>query len=340
MKKLLILIVLLSASASVRAQILAEVYRNIDCANCRQPDDGLEQFVAQNPNLKITTVYLHTDFPSPVDPFFLASQTDVSHRFYDVYQQSSTPLAAIDGFVAGTSLSSWKQVIGVAPSLPVTVSAQAADTNGIITVHMHIEGGSGAQVRPYVMLLESKIIYDNQKSYGKLDSWDNIFRAMIPGKDGGDAFTLGGSHDFTYTFDVTGKGYIESNLSIVAFVQEVAAQPSPNNTSYLIDGFGVSTVTINSAVTPQTETSVSLGAPMPNPSATAVSVPFTLPTAATVKIVVSDELGREVATIANGTYSEGSSTAVFNPQVRRPGVYVVTMSADGVLVGTKKIVLQ
>ena len=37
-------------TTSANAQVLAEVFRNTDCANCRTPDDGFEQFIAQNPN--------------------------------------------------------------------------------------------------------------------------------------------------------------------------------------------------------------------------------------------------------------------------------------------------
>lgn len=331
---------------SVRAQILVEVYRNIDCANCRQPDDGLEQFVqqynAQNPTKPITIVYFHTDFPSPVDPFYLASQTDVSSRFYDLYQQSSTPVAAVDGFVAGTTLSNWKTTINLASQRPIpgTVTVTAADTNGMITVTMIVSGSGGKQVRPSVMLLESNIIYNNTKSYGTPASWGNIFRAMIPAKNGGDPFVLSGTNTFTYKYDATGKGFNESNLSVVAFLQDVAPQASPNASSYLTEGFTMAPVVQNSSVEPTPATASALGIAMPNPAHGSVSIPFSLTSPAQVRITVSDELGREVATIANGVFGEGNNSAVFSPADPRPGMYVVTMTVNGAFVGSKKIILR
>lgn len=62
-------------------------------------------------------------------------------------------------------------------------------------------------------------------------------------------------------------------------------------------------------------------------SGTAV-VPFSLPEAADVRLVVYDALGREVAVLADGTHEAGRHTATFEGGTLAPGVYLARLVVE------------
>lgn len=72
-----------------------------------------------------------------------------------------------------------------------------------------------------------------------------------------------------------------------------------------------------------------LDAPFPNPATGAVTVAFSLPSAADARLDVFDVLGRRVATLADGTLAAGRHRATFSPDGLPAGVYVVRLAADG-----------
>ncbi|MEO1477876.1 MAG: T9SS type A sorting domain-containing protein [Bacteroidota bacterium] len=70
-----------------------------------------------------------------------------------------------------------------------------------------------------------------------------------------------------------------------------------------------------------------LGAPFPNPATRAVTVPYRVPAAqgGSIRITVSDVLGREVAVVVEGLKPPGAYEAVLNTSAFAPGVYIVRM---------------
>ncbi|HXC06072.1 MAG TPA: hypothetical protein VNZ86_15045, partial [Bacteroidia bacterium] len=223
---------------------------------------------------------------------------------------------------------------------PGTLTATAAiDASGKVHVDLHATGSSaGVEVKAYAMLVESGINYNNTEGYGNPDGdiWNNVFRAMIPGSTGGTAFTLNGPNDFHYIYDPTGKPWNLQNCKIYAFIQEVPA--SADHVSHPIDAFAVATIApLNGVSNSEMSRSSSLGTPVPNPSTTTAQIPFQLAAPSNVRIVICDDLGREVQTIFN-RFAEGSSFASFTPSGLARGIYYARMYADGAFVGSQKIV--
>ncbi len=67
----------------------------------------------------------------------------------------------------------------------------------------------------------------------------------------------------------------------------------------------------------------------PNPFKTSTKVSYVLPVASNVLLTVSDQLGRTVATLANGVLGAGVHEAVFNAADFPNGVYRYTLQAEG-----------
>ncbi|MBS1517759.1 MAG: choice-of-anchor B family protein [Bacteroidetes bacterium] len=76
----------------------------------------------------------------------------------------------------------------------------------------------------------------------------------------------------------------------------------------------------------------------PNPFNPLTSITYHLPRQEFVKITVTDELGRQIATLVNEVQQKGSYSAEFKADGLSSGVYFYTISA-GKFVSTKKMVL-
>jgi hypothetical protein len=320
-------------------KVLAEIFRNTGCVPCKQTDPNFEAFAAQQGDIQI--VYIHNKAPDPVDPFAIATGGDaiVRQNFYGV---QGDPTVFIKGFNAGTgaqTLDNWKTLAAnpAASTYSATLTASVSVTGNIVTIDLHADGTSGGkQVRPYAMLVESGIMYDNSAGgYGNPpnNTWDNIFRSMIPAAAGGDPVVISGPIDFHYTYDASGKPWVFSNCKIIAFLQEVTAQ---TQSSHPIDAFTVASV--KSAVKDFNANATSISAPVPNPSQSFARIPFHVAAPANVKIVINDGLGREIAVVYNGFVLDSESSAIFMPASVSNGIFYARMYANGAFVGMQKLI--
>jgi hypothetical protein len=72
----------------------------------------------------------------------------------------------------------------------------------------------------------------------------------------------------------------------------------------------------------------SLGQNLPNPVESETVIPFTLPHAGWVSLKLYDVSGREIATLANNRYAEGSNSIPFNAKGLQAGSYYYVMQAE------------
>ncbi len=359
MKKVLFLLVLLACTTSAKAQVLAEFFSNTDCTNCVVPDGLYDDYIQAHPELNIIQVIYHNMTPFLNDPFYLASQGDVDAR-QDTkssnahYYVEGNPVGVIDGIFSATgstSFPTWKTSTEEAVSFgklqaTVVVTAAVSDNSQMkidikVTVTPSVDK---VYVLPYVMLVESGIVFANPKHFGNPKSgvWNNIFRAAVPRKDLGEAFVLTDT-TLHYSYNATGKSWNMSNMKVVVAMQDVnpVGKSGSGLYSFAMYGIGQSAQGIPLSAVSQTSSFASnLGEPTPNPASSSVSIPFTLAQPSFVHIAVNDMLGRSVAILANAVMSEGNNSVVFAPNEHTTGVYVATMTVDGKFIGSKKIVLR
>ncbi|MDH7515847.1 MAG: kelch repeat-containing protein [Bacteroidota bacterium] len=82
----------------------------------------------------------------------------------------------------------------------------------------------------------------------------------------------------------------------------------------------------------------SLSGNYPNPFNPATTVRFDVPTTSFVRLIVTDALGREIGTLADGEFTAGSHHVVFDAAGLPSGVYYVTMRSGG-FVATRPMTL-
>jgi hypothetical protein len=85
---------------------------------------------------------------------------------------------------------------------------------------------------------------------------------------------------------------------------------------------------------------ICIGSVMPNPSASAIIVPFTLDRSSFVTLGLFDTSSRAVYLVADGFYQTGNHTASFNTVDVAGGVYLLRLEALGRSVSETCVVLK
>lgn len=92
---------------------------------------------------------------------------------------------------------------------------------------------------------------------------------------------------------------------------------------------GLITVGLKPDATPAPPTSLRLEALFPNPFRTAVTVRYTLPAPAHVRLAIYDLLGRRIALLVDGLQSAGEHVTTWKPASLAAGLYLVRLEAAG-----------
>ncbi len=338
MVRLLVVLSLIVLSGVSYAQIIAENFRNTDCANCKVPDDQYEAFIAANPSYEVILVNYHSSFPSPQDPFYLASKDDVNPRNNIFYGIISNPFMYVGGYSAGSKVSDWKTLTQEAAAItsPLTVTLEKSIANNIITIHATVNGSSSMQVRPFALILESDIVYNNTLSYGNPPSgkWNDIVRAIAPTPNGDEPVLISGTKHFIYEYDATGKGWNLNNIHLVFFLQQVTKVTPGNN--YPILGVGKTEFTKSVKKAKEFE-GYSLEHRGVNPFTGKNYMKMNLKQPAQVKILISDILGNTVATALDEFISSSEYGTDLNMQGLNEGVYFARMFVGNQQVDVVKI---
>ncbi|HET9135332.1 MAG TPA: Omp28-related outer membrane protein [Candidatus Kapabacteria bacterium] len=335
---------------SAAAQVIAEDFRNIGCANCRDGDDAYEAFIAANPDYDVTLIYIHNDAPTPSDPFYFASKSSVDMRGtqYNVFGDPTLfiqgAFVVADGGTFFSKAKSFTQDVAAAlksnpPTAHLALSS-SANSDGTFSIKVDVSGSqiSAAGVKLYVDVIESNIFYINAASYGRTtgDMWNNMLRKTLPDPDGTDAFTVN-NNSYTFTLDTTGTGWNSKNIKLVAFIQD---SKKVGSNSYPI--YAVAKAPLETLDAPSSENGkqTAVGNASQNPFSISTSFQLELLKPSYVKASVSNSLGQTVATIIDGVVTQPTSTLSFKPGSLSAGIYYVTVTVDGKPTATRTVIYR
>ena len=320
--------------------VLAEVFSNINCSNCKLQDPPFEDYLLDKPNIVLITY--HNGNTDLTDKFFLVARQGRSDLYRDqLYNFSADPVAAINGKTSGFSAQVWEDDCSKATHLPpLTVNAYKK-ADGLIYIHVKNTLSLSSAQRLNVALVESKILYTNTLAYGCPPgcSWDNIFREMLPTPDGF-LFTPTGSDEYTYSFDPTAddvnlETWNPDNMQAVAWLQDDQGATKKVEALGVVSLANLSTGGVSNSVTPSASLRV-LG----NPSKGHAQFWLTIPSPAHVRLTLSDMLGREVRVLTDQRLSEGQTSVEMNETALAAGCYVVRMFVDGTEVDHAKLLVE
>ena len=135
----------------------------------------------------------------------------------------------------------------------------------------------------------------------------------------------------------TNLGYIQLLADHkIKYVAENLIDPSlvnPDPDMYIPSGVGVSTKT-------DIVKDFNLFQNYPNPFNPVTTITYTLPKTSNMKICVYDLLGNEVATLVDGTRSEGTHTTLFDGANLSSGIYIYKLQTEGRVISKKMALLK
>lgn len=338
---LLALFSFLSRAASAQQKFIAEVFANINCSNCRLPDDQFATYLASHPD--ICQINIHDKNTDPTDLFYLAANPSAENRdnFYSAGAGLADPVAFINGTFAGQGKNNeplWERTHQLsAPLSPITVTKSVAE-DGVITLNFSVVAAKPAKL--YVALKESKVIFHNTEQYGETpgDLWNDIFRSMLPTPTGSSKNFVG-SQSFTVTYDPSSNSdWNVENMQAVIFVQEV--QESDATHSHPMESMAVVALGSTNAVR-GSEGSYSARLHLTsNPTPRLSHVGVELPTASAVRVTLTDLLGRTVQTLADTKMPAGSTSIQLEGNGIPAGCYFLQLLVDGHEADHTKVVIQ
>lgn len=107
-----------------------------------------------------------------------------------------------------------------------------------------------------------------------------------------------------------------------------------------LDDIVINRVVGNSVEGDEIPSQITLNQNYPNPFNPSTSISFNLPESGFVSLRVFDSLGREMATLINEQKSAGEHHATFNASSLSSGVYIYTLSVDGITFSRKMILMK
>lgn len=328
-----------SRAMSQSDRVLVELFRNVNCGNCRLPDITYEDWLKKNPQANAAVIYYHNHITDPQDPFYLASKPEVDFRSGPpFYALDNLPWMVARGVEAGSDVNDWIELTQqVKTDIPFAVGLSVTELSaagGNISFKVDAVNNSGRSVRVYAALTESGIIYDNPRLYGNPPSgtWDHIFRKMLPDRDGTDPFT--GNQSFTFSFNASAKTWNINNMDVIVWAQDDEMVSTAGKLVY-----GTVELPLSTGSVQQRGSLLGITASQ-NPFATVTSIELSLTEPAFTSVVVRDVNGHVVATLANEIVGEGSTLLQFAPNGLSAGMYFVTASAAGHMLEPLKLIYQ
>lgn len=336
----LLLSLCLVTGVQAQPAVIIENFRNVNCGNCREPDIQFEQWLEANKSsFHADVIYYHNEITDPQDPFYLASRTDVDFRSKTFYVIPANPRVYVQGFDAQETISTWQQAVQAAAAqqskAAVTITELESLGSNRYSFKASVVNSSGEQIKLLAALTESGINYENAKAYGNPPSgkWDNIFRKMLPDRDGSDP--IGASGEQTFTFDLTGKNWDITKMKAVVFAQSVNAV---NANSRIIWGHSVASFA-SLDVAEDAPAGFSLKA-VANPFTNHAPIEIRMGAYGHLRVEMIDMTGKKIATLADHSLSEGLHNFAASGIELVTGTYLINAFVDGNFAGQVKIVKQ
>src|SRR5579883_539879 len=321
-----------SAFAQQAPKVLAELFSNTNCNNCKTPDEQFGSFIANNPQYGVVRISYHNDVSNVNDTFYQASLPASSIRSSAFYNVQTDPTAAINGTVLANNVQAWEALAKSNATTDPNIQLSARNAGDSIIIHVTNKAQLSKSVRLYVALTESHIVMANTLAYGVPTSgyWDDVFRDMLPTGAGTDAFTPTGNDVYDVSFtpptpdlpDATGHVWNTQNMKVVAFIQDDQANPTKK-----VEALGVISLAnlgVNDGPSVASSASIRVAG---NPTSPELRV--SLPASQHARVVLSDLLGRTVGTLYDGNLPDGESTVEFAKSAIPAGCYIARLFVAG-----------
>jgi len=206
--------------------VLLEDFANVSCVPCVTSNKIVRSVLQSYGKDKIVSVKFPTNFPSPVDPFYLAGKEFCDYRmsFYNIL---FAPTNILDGVVRPTPTDSnaVKQALDnrllINSDFKIEVSKIINNGGLLINVNVKVKNKSSLNVDELFLrcaIVESDIEFANAPGSNGETKFYDVLRTLYPSNEGVALSTLGGTQTYLYENSIDTLWNI-NKLEVVSFIQ-------------------------------------------------------------------------------------------------------------------------
>lgn len=209
--------------------VLIEDFANVSCTPCVTSNKILEQLTNNTfGRKKLVAIKYPTNFPSPVDPFFLANGPDCNARM-SYYSVIVAPTNIVNGKLKPTPSDSndVKQKIyselAKIPQFKLTVNHAITGSTYNISVSVEVKDLSNLDFSKLVLqtvVTETDIEFSTPPGSNGETKFYDVMRKMLPSNLGESLASISqtGVYNFTRQIEIN-SGWNQGNLNTVVFIQ-------------------------------------------------------------------------------------------------------------------------
>ena len=209
--------------------VLIEDFANVSCVPCVTSNKIIEHLVNDKFGIsKLVAIKYPTNFPSPVDPFFLANGPDCNARM-GYYNILFAPTTIVDGNLRPTSTDSndvKDKIYSEFTKVPkfiidVTGSISGSDYTINISVNvLDINNIDFAKLVLHTVVTETDIEFATPPGSNGETKFYDVMRKMLPTNQGESLLNISQTGTYNFQRQLTlNSTWIQSNINTVVFIQ-------------------------------------------------------------------------------------------------------------------------
>lgn len=209
--------------------VLLEDFANVSCVPCVTSNRIIEQLTNNTfSRKKLVAIKYATNFPSPVDPFYLANGPDCNSRM-GYYNILFAPTTIVDGTLRPISTDSndvknkiYSELAKI-PQFIIDVSANTNGSNYIINISIDVKDVSNIDFSKLVLhtvVTETNIEFATPPGSNGETKFYDVMRKMLPDNQGESLASINQAGIFNFQRQLTlNSSWIQSNINTVVFIQ-------------------------------------------------------------------------------------------------------------------------
>lgn len=218
-------------SIIVQKVVLLEDFANVSCTPCVISNQIIEKLANETfGETRLVVVKFPTNFPSPVDPFYLASSQACDTRLEFYNPIFIAPTVIIDGINRPTATDEESVVSAINERLHVESPFELTVTDIIVNNRLSVsifvkclnaDAVNYENLVLHTVLTETDITFDSPPGSNGETSFYNVMRKMLPSSDGEIVTPLGNREERQYIWNTeTSNNWQKDNLHVVVFLQD------------------------------------------------------------------------------------------------------------------------
>jgi hypothetical protein len=223
-----------SLEETVPRIVLLEDFANVSCIPCVQSNKITESLINNTyGHNKLVAVKYPTNWPSPIDPFYLANSEACDLRI-SYYSIQVAPTIIIDGTQRPISTDSIGIKEAVDQQLQETslfsleVSDSIAGSNYFITVTIKVLDGSGldfSNIVLHTVVTETDIEFANPPGSNGETKFYDVMRVMLPSNAGESLNGISQTEEVVYQRQTSiNPIWVVNHINTVAFIQNISTK--------------------------------------------------------------------------------------------------------------------